>query len=132
PPSLPRGRARGERGPPQRHGGGDARLRGRGVGALALDADETPAQALGHRPGGAATAERVEHEIVGARGSENDPHQQRLRLLRGMQLFAVAAFETLLAGAERDGPVRAHLYVVVAGLERFVIEGVALAAGLRG
>ena len=34
-------------------------------------------------------------------------------------------FEPLLAGAERDGPVGAHLHVVVAGLQRLVVERVA-------
>ena len=47
-----------------------------------------------------------------------------------MKLLAVRALESFLAGAEREGPVRAHLHVVVAGLQRFVVEGVALAAGL--
>ena len=45
-----------------------------------------------------------------------------------MQLLAIAPFEPLLASAQRNGPVRAHLHAVVARLERFVIEGVALRA----
>ena len=56
--------------------------------------------------------------------------EQRLRLLRRMQLLAVAALEPLLAGAQRQRPVGADLDVLVAGLERLVIEGVALGAGL--
>ena len=47
-----------------------------------------------------------------------------------MQFLAVAALEPLLAGAQRDGPVGANLDIFVAGLERLVIEGVALAARL--
>ena len=80
------------------------------------------------RAGRAGAAERVEHEVVGPRGCENHPRQQRLGLLRRMQLPAVAALEAFLAGAERQDPIRAHLHIVVAGFERFVVESVALAA----
>jgi hypothetical protein len=45
-----------------------------------------------------------------------------------MQLLAVAPFEALLAGAQRNGPVRAHLHAVVAGLKRFVVERVSFGA----
>ena len=48
-----------------------------------------------------------------------------------MQLLAVAALEPLLAGAQREGPVGAHLDVLVAGLQRLVVEGVARAPGSR-
>ena len=47
---------------------------------------------------------------------------KRFRLLRRMQFLAVAALEPLLAGAQRNEPVRAHLDVVVARLEGFVVE----------
>ena len=47
-----------------------------------------------------------------------------------MQLLAVAALEPLLASAQSERPVGTHLHVVIAGLERLVIEGVALAARL--
>ena len=47
-----------------------------------------------------------------------------------MQLLAVAAFEPLLAGAQRNEPVGAHLDVVVARLERFVVERVVALGGV--
>src|SRR5262249_12893920 len=96
----------------------------------ALDADEAAAEALGYRAGRAGAAERVEHQVVGPRGRENHAREQRLGLLGRMQLLAVAVLEPLLAGAQRQRPVGAHLDVLVAGLERFVIERVALAAGV--
>ena len=46
----------------------------------------------------------------------------------GCSFLPSRALEPLLAGAERDGPVGAHLDVFVAGFERFVVEGVALGA----
>src|SRR5262249_57223603 len=113
-------------------GGGDGRdaaTRGRRIVGFALDADEAAAEALGYRAGRAGAAERVEHQVVGPRGRENHAREQRLGLLGRMQLLAVAVLEPLLAGAQRQGPVGAHLDVLVAGLERFVIERVALAAG---
>ena len=59
---------------------------------------------------------------------EDHAREQRLRLLRRMQLLAVAALEPLLAGAQRQRPVGAHLDVFVAGLERLVVERVAACA----
>jgi len=46
-----------------------------------------------------------------------------------VQLLAVATLEAFFAGAERKHPIRAHLHIVVAGFECFIIEGVTLAAG---
>ena len=109
---------------------GDALFRRSSVFRFALDADEAAAQPLGHRAGGAGAVERVEHQIVRPRRRQNDARQQRFRLLRRMQLLAVGAFQPFLAGAEREGPVRAHLHVFVAGFERLVIERVALGAGV--
>ena len=43
-----------------------------------------------------------------------------------MHLLAVLALEPFLAGAQRDQPVGARLHVLVGGLQRFVVEGVAL------
>ena len=79
-------------------------------------------QAARDRAGRAGAAERVEHEIVGTRRRQDHARQQCFRLLRRMQLLAVAALEPLLAGAQRDEPVGAHLDVVVAGFQRLVIE----------
>ncbi len=109
---------------------GDALFRGLGVFRFALDADEAAAEALGHRAGGAGAVERVEHQIVRPRRRQDHARQQRFRLLGRMQLLAVGAFQPLLAGAEREGPVRAHLHVFVAGFQRLVIEGVALGVGV--
>ena len=64
---------------------------------------------------------------------EEHAGEQRLGLLRRVDLAAVRVLQPLLAGAERDEPVGAHLQVVVAGLQRLVVEGVALGVGaLRG
>ena len=52
--------------------------------------------------------------------------QQGFRLLGGMGLLAVGALEALMAGADRQGPVRAHLQFVIQRLHRFIIEGVLL------
>ena len=97
---------------------------------LALEADEAAAEMLGDGAGRAGAGEGIEHEIVDARGRQDDAREQRLRLLRRMQFLAVAALEAFLAGAQRDGPVGADLDILVAGLEHFVIERVALAARL--
>ena len=48
----------------------------------------------------------------------------------GCSFLPSRALQALLAGAEREGPVRAHLHVFVAGFERLVIEGVALGVGV--
>jgi hypothetical protein len=50
--------------------------------AVALDPNEAAAEPLGHGARRAAAAERVEHEVIGARGGENDTRQQRLWFLR--------------------------------------------------
>ena len=57
------------------------------------------AEAARHGARGAGAAERIEHEVVGPRRRQDHARQQRLRLLRRMQLLAVAAFQPLLAGA---------------------------------
>ncbi len=56
---------------------------------------------------------------------QQDPVQQRLRLLRRVQLQAVLVAQPLLAGAQRDQPVAAHLQIVVQRLHRSVVEAVA-------
>ncbi len=56
--------------------------------------------------------------------------KQRLRLLRRMQLLAVAAFEPFLAGAQRNEPIGAHLDVVIARFERLVIERIIVLGGV--
>jgi hypothetical protein len=58
-----------------------------------------------HRADRASAGKRVEHQIVRSRGGKHDARQERLGFLRRMQLFAVAALEPLLAGAERNEPV---------------------------
>ena len=87
---LARGHERRERRRFQRLGRGDALFRGLGVFRFALDADETAAELLGDRAGGAGAAERVEHQIVGPRARQDDARQQRFRLLGRVQLLAVA------------------------------------------
>ena len=58
--------------------------------------------------------------------------QQRLRLLRRMRFLAVGILQALVAGADRQRPVGAHLQFVVQRLHRFVIEGVALLLAVFG
>ena len=126
----PRRLARGHEGCERRLGHrldrGDAFFRRGGVFTLALKTDEAPAQPLRHRAGGAGAAERVEHQVVGPRRRQDHARQQRFRFLRRMQLLAVAAFEPFLAGAQRKQPIGAHLDIVVARLERFVVERIIL------
>ena len=124
---LARGHERRQRRRFQRLHRGDALLGGLGVGRIALDADVAAAEVRGDRAGGAGAVERVEHQVVGPRTRQDDAGEQRLGLLRRMQLLAVAALEPLLAGAERQGPVGADLDVFVAGFQRLVVEGVARA-----
>ena len=62
---LARGHERRERRLGQRLDRGDALLGRRGVGGVALDADEAPAEPLRHRAGRAGAEERVEHHIAG-------------------------------------------------------------------
>ncbi len=57
--------------------------------------------------------------------------QQRLRLLRRVQLEPVLVAQPLRPGAERQQPVAAHLQIVVQGLHRLVIEAVAAGALAR-
>ena len=47
----------------------------------------------------------------------------------GWTLRPSAAFQALVAGAERNEPVRAHLHVFVAGFQRVVMERVAFRLG---
>ena len=110
----------------QRLDGGDPRAGGLRVDRLALDADEAAAEALGHGAGGAGAEERVEHHVAGIGRRQQGAGEQRLGLLGRMDLAAVGVLQPLVAGAERDEPVGAHLEVVVAALQRLVMEGVAL------
>src|SRR5690606_24283651 len=67
-----------------------ARLGAGDVSLVALDADIVATQALGGSPRGAGAEERVEDGLAGARGGEHDAVQQRLGLLRGVQLATFA------------------------------------------
>jgi hypothetical protein len=74
--------------------------------------------------GGAGAEEGIEHEIAGPGRGQQHAVQQRLGLLRGMRLLAVA-LEPLRPAAQRNVPIAAHLQLVVQGLHRLVVEGVA-------
>src|SRR5262245_7979458 len=101
----------------------DASLGGRGIGGIALDAKPAPAEALGNRAGGARTEKRVDHQITGIGGGQQQPMQQRLRLLRWMRLATLPIPETLGARADWKQPVGAHLDVIVQRLHRLIVEG---------
>ncbi len=71
--------------------------------------------------------------MAGLGAGQQDAVEQRFRLLRRVHLLAGLVLEAFVAGAQRNGPVRAHLGVFVESLQRVVIEGVALlSAGLGG
>ena len=48
----------------------------------------------------------------------------------GCSFSPFVVLQPLRAGADRKQPVGAHLHVVIGGLQRFVVEGVALALGV--
>ena len=77
----------------------------------------------------ARAEEGVENHIARIRGGKDDAPEQSLRLLRGMGLAAALILQALFARADREEPIRARLRVVIAGLQRLVMEGIAL--GLR-
>ena len=76
-------------------------------------------------------SERVEHDVARRGAGEQHAVQQRLGLLRRMQLQAVLVAQPLGAGAQRDQPVAAHLDVVVQRLHGLVVELVAASRGSR-
>src|SRR5690606_16274061 len=90
----------------------DALLRSVDIGLLALDTDEMTAKTFCHRACGARTEEGIEDHVARLRGGEHHAGQQRLRLLRRVNLVTVLVLEALLARADREQPVRAHLHVV--------------------
>ena len=100
------------------------------VGWIALDADERAMQAPGDRAGGARAEKRIEHEIAGVGGGEQHARQQRFGLLRRMGLAARRVLQPFGARADRQQPVGARLEVLVARLQRLVVERVALGRGV--
>ncbi len=105
---------------------GDALGGGVDIGLLALDADEMAAEPPGDRACGAGAEERVEHDVAGPCGRHQDAGEQRFRLLGRVKLVALVVLQPLGARADGKQPVGAHLHVVVGGLQRLVVEGVAL------
>ena len=65
----------------------------------------------------------------GRAGSQDDPVEQRFRLLGGMGFLAVRC-EPFAAGADRQQPIAAHLQVIIQGLHGVVVEGVARCWGV--
>src|ERR1700726_4622652 len=88
-----RGLERLERRLRQRRDRRDALLRRARVTLLAFDADEGAAEAFGHRAGRAGAEERVEHQVARTRGGERPAREERLDLLRGMNVGAVLILE---------------------------------------
>ena len=80
-------------------------------------------------PGGPGAEKRVEHQVAGVGGGEKHAHEQRFGLLRGMGLAPRLVPEPFRAHADRQEPVGADLAILVAGLERLVIERIALGVG---
>ncbi len=110
----------------RRDDGGDALAGEAGIAGIALQPDEMAAESSGDRTGRAGTEEGIEHDV--ARPGRGDHHavEQGFGLLRRMRLLPVGAFQALMAGADRQRPVGAHLQLVVQRLHRFVVEGVLL------
>uniref|UniRef100_A0A0N4ZGX3 LigA n=1 Tax=Parastrongyloides trichosuri TaxID=131310 RepID=A0A0N4ZGX3_PARTI len=104
----------------------------RDVLLVLLQADVATTQALGGRAGGASAEERIEDDVAGLSRGQDHPVQQGFRLLGRMNLGAVLVLQALIAGAQREGPVRAHLDVVVGHLHGVVVEGVAARAAALG
>ena len=77
----------------------DARLRGRRIVGVALDAEPAPAQPLGHGAGGAGAEERVEHQVAGVGGGE----QHAVSRASG---FCVGCALRPAASLSRSGPAQ--------------------------
>ena len=108
------------------------RPRARGIGFVALDADEAAAQPLGDRRRGAGAEEGIQHHLSRLGAGQDHAVQQRLGLLGRVQLVAVRVAQTLMPGAERDEPVAPHLKIVVQRLHRLVVEAIARFRPARG
>ncbi len=91
-----------------------------------------PAESFGDGARRARAEERIENRVARFGGCHDHAMEQRLRLLCRMRLLAGFVLQTLMAGADRHRPVRAHLQFVVQRLHRFVIEGVALLVARLG
>src|ERR1700691_2062804 len=109
-PALEQGRKRDARGLTRSHercerrfgqgrGFGDALLGGGGIFGLPLNPYESPLELASNRSGRTGSTKRIEYKIVGLRRGKDRARQQRFRLLRGMQLFAVWPLEPFFAGA---------------------------------
>ncbi len=105
---------------------GDACKGGCGIGLLALKPDEMAPQLLRHRTRRACAEERVEHHIAGIARGEQHAGEQAFGLLRGMKLVARLILQAFGSRAQRQIPIRTRLQVLVAGLQRLVMEGVFL------
>src|SRR3990170_2634532 len=97
------------------------------IARLAFDPDPTAAEPAGHRAGRARPEERIEHDVPGVAGAEDDAIEDGLRLLGGVSLGAVDS-DALGPAADGQGPVAPHLQLIVQGLHRVMIEGVLRAA----
>ncbi len=89
----------------QRFHGGDAPSCRFGIDGIALDADEAPPEALGHRRRRAAAEEGIQHHLPRQGAREDDAVQQRFRLLCRVQLLAVPA----LSSRSRSAPVQSGM-----------------------
>lgn len=87
------------------------------------------AEPAGDGAGRAGAEEGIEHDVARIAGGQQNAREQRFGLLGRMKLAAGLVLQPFLARAERDEPVRAHLKVVIATLQRLVMEGVALGLG---
>ena len=110
----------------------DALARLGSIARIAFDADEGAAKSARDRAGGAGAEKGIEHEIARVRRGKQNPRQERLRLLRRMDLSPLAVLQPLRAGADRQEPVRTRLAIVIAGLHHLVVERVALGVGAAG
>mmetsp|Transcript_23239 Transcript_23239/g.39975 ORF Transcript_23239/g.39975 Transcript_23239/m.39975 type:complete len:284 (-) Transcript_23239:759-1610(-) len=99
------------------------------IGGFALNADVLTAQHFGDCAGGTGAKERIEDHVTWVGRANQHAMQKAFWLLCRMSLVAVVVFQTLMAGADRQHPIRAHLDTFIQRFERFVVEGVFCALG---
>ena len=106
-------------------------LGGADVASVLLNPDPPPGESSGRRRRSSRCRGRDPRRGRRQRGGGEHAVEEGLGLLGGVHLRPVGPAQALLAVAHGQEPVAAHLEVVVEGLERVVVEGVARRLGLR-
>ena len=103
--------------------GGDARLRGRDIVGIALDADIAAAQGLATAPVVPVPKNGSSTRSPGFVVASSTRCSSASGFCVGCAFLPPSSLQPLRAGADREQPVRAHLQVVVERLQRLVVEG---------